>query len=128
MNIPEGLTYTRSHEWLRFADRRVYVGITDHAQDSLGDIVYVDLPETNVEVSLGDEIATIESVKAAEPIFAPLSGTIVEVNNDLVETPEKINEDPYATHIFVMEFSDENEKKTLLDHLGYAKAIEENGD
>ena len=128
MNIPESLKYTKSHEWLRFEGEKVYVGITDFAQDSLGDIVYIELPETGSQFSVDDEITTIESVKAAEPIFAPLSGKIVEVNEELNDSPEKINEDPYGTYIFVLEPTDSSERDALLDADAYQTVVEEEGD
>jgi len=128
MNIPKDLSYTKSHEWLRFEGKKVYVGITDYAQDSLGDIVYIELPETGSEFSVDDEITTIESVKAAEPIFAPLSGKIVEVNEELNDSPEKINEDPYGAYIFVLEPSDSSEREQLLDAGSYQTVVEEESD
>ena len=125
MAIPDGLKYTKSHEWIRIDGDRAYVGITDFAQDSLGDIVYLELPETNREVSIDEELTTIESVKAAEPIFAPISGTIAEVNESLNDNPEKINEEPYSAHIFVIKISDPSQLEGLLDAAEYESFVED---
>ena len=95
--IPEELKYTKEHEWVREKDDgNVEVGITDHAQMALGDLVYVELPEVDSEVSSGDAFAVVESVKAASDVYLPLSGTIVEVNDALVDGPELVNSDPYG--------------------------------
>ena len=125
MNIPEDLQYTKEHEWIRVEGSRATVGITDYAQDTLGDIVYIELPEVGSEVSAQEEVTTIESVKAAEPIYAPLSGKIVEVNEGLNDNPEQINTKPYESSIFVLEISDLGEVASLLDPAGYAAAVEE---
>ncbi|OOR89898.1 glycine cleavage system protein H [Moraxella caviae] len=96
-NIPSDLKYVASHEWLKLEDDGIItVGITDHAQDLLGDVVFVDLPEVGAEVSADDEIAVVESVKAASDVYAPISGEIVEINEELVDSPELANEDPYG--------------------------------
>lgn len=125
MNIPEKLRYTEDHEWVRVEGGTAYIGITDHAQDSLGDIVYVELPESGVEISSGDEATNIESVKAASPIYAPVSGTISEINENLDDAPEKINEDPYGTFIFAIKMSNPKEIDMLLDAEGYAAVLED---
>ncbi|OOR84572.1 glycine cleavage system protein GcvH [Moraxella canis] len=96
-NIPSDLKYVASHEWLRLeADGTITVGITDHAQDALGDVVFVELPEVGREVTADEEIAVVESVKAASDVYAPISGEIVEINEELVDNPELANEDPYG--------------------------------
>lgn len=96
-NIPANLKYVASHEWLRReADGTITVGITDHAQDLLGDVVYVELPEVGSEVEADQEIAVVESVKAASDVYAPISGEIVEINEELVNNPEWANEEPYG--------------------------------
>ncbi len=96
-NIPADLKYVASHEWLRLeADGTITVGITDHAQDLLGDVVFVELPEVGTEVAADQEIAVVESVKAASDVYAPISGEIVEINEELVDSPELANEDPYG--------------------------------
>lgn len=96
-NIPADLKYVASHEWLRLeADGTITVGITDHAQDLLGDVVFVELPEVGTEVAADQEIAVVESVKAASDVYAPIAGEIVEINEELVDSPELANEDPYG--------------------------------
>ena len=96
-NIPSELKYVASHEWLKLeADGTITVGITDHAQDLLGDVVYVELPEVGSIVEADQEIAVVESVKAASDVYAPISGEIVEINEELVDSPELANEDPYG--------------------------------
>ncbi|WP_323842180.1 MULTISPECIES: glycine cleavage system protein GcvH [unclassified Moraxella] len=96
-NIPADLKYVASHEWLKLeADGTITVGITDHAQDLLGDVVFVELPEVDAEVEADQEIAVVESVKAASDVYAPIAGTIIEINEELVDAPELANEDPYG--------------------------------
>ena len=96
-NIPSDLNYVASHEWLKLEDDGIItVGITDHAQDLLGDVVFVELPEVGREVSADEEIAVVESVKAASDVYAPIAGEIVEINDELVDSPELANEDPYG--------------------------------
>jgi glycine cleavage system H protein len=128
VKTPEDLKYTKSHEWVRLDGTKATVGITDYAQDTLGDIVYIELPEIGRKVSIDEELTTIESVKAAEPIFAPLSGTISAVNSALNDGPEKINEDPYGTFLFEIDVTDESEISGLLDHAAYAAHVEESGE
>lgn len=95
--LPGELLYTDEHEWLRQEeDGSVTIGITDHAQSALGDLVYVELPEVGAELDAGDEMAVVESVKAASDVYAPVGGTVLEVNSDLADDPEKINSDPYG--------------------------------
>lgn len=95
--LPGELLYTDEHEWLRQEeDGTVTIGITDHAQSALGDLVYVELPEVGAELDAGDEMAVVESVKAASDVYAPVGGTVLEVNTDLADDPEKINSDPYG--------------------------------
>lgn len=95
--LPGDLLYTEEHEWLRQEeDGSVTIGITDHAQSALGDLVYVELPEVGAELDAGDEMAVVESVKAASDVYAPVGGTVLEVNSDLADDPEKINSDPYG--------------------------------
>ena len=96
MSVPEELQYTRSHEWVRTEDDTATIGITDHAQDELGDIVFVELPETGATFDAGDSFGTVESVKAVSDLYTPVGGEVVEVNEALSESPEKINEDPYG--------------------------------
>jgi glycine cleavage system H protein len=96
MNIPGDLSYTREHEWIRIKGDTATIGITDHAQEQLGDITYVELPELDAKVSQGGELATIESVKAASDVYAPVTGTVASVNDALDDAPETINTDPYG--------------------------------
>lgn len=124
MNLPENLKYNDSHEWIRVEGNIAYVGITDHAQAELGDIVFVELPETDTELQRGDEATNIESVKAAAPIYAPLTGTVVEVNTELDDTPEKINSNPYDTFIFALKVKDPKELEDLLDKDAYLNLIQ----
>lgn len=126
-NVPSDLKYVSSHEWIRLEDDgSVTVGITDHAQELLGDVVYVELPEIDSDVALDDEIAVVESVKAASDIFAPLSGTIIEVNEALEDAPETVNSSPYDDGwMFKMKPSEESEINNLLDSEAYASEIED---
>ncbi len=102
MNIPQDRRYTDQHEWVMLEDGRVRVGITDYAQDALGDVVFVDLPESDLSVSSGDMIAEVESTKSVAEVYAPLAGRIVEINTALAEAPETINTDPYGEAWFVV--------------------------
>ena len=123
MNVPEDLAYSSDHEWIRADGPRAKVGITDYAQDALGDVVYVQLPEVGAQVKAGDAIAEVESTKSVSDIFAPVSGTIVEINGDLADTPERLNEDPYGEGwIFVIETADGTTE--LLDAGAYRNLIE----
>ncbi len=128
MSAPEHLKYTSSHEWLRReADGSVSIGITQHAQEQLGDVVFVDNPQPGRRVQQGEECGVIESVKAAGDIHAPVSGEIVAANAELADAPEKVNEDPYAAWMFRIKPSDPAQIDTLLDAAGYLKAIETGG-
>ena len=125
MKTPNDLKYTRSHEWVRQeTDGTVSVGITDHAQEQLGDVVFVESPKAGRVVRQGEECAVIESVKAAADIYAPLSGEIVAVNDELADQPEKINEDAYAAWLFRIRPSDADELAGLLDAVAYEKVAE----
>ena len=96
MNVPEELQYTTSHEWVRTEDDTATIGITDHAQDELGDVVFVELPEVGATFDAGDSFGTIESVKAVSDLYTPVGGEVVEVNEALNDSPEKVNDDPYG--------------------------------
>ncbi|MFQ6013082.1 MAG: glycine cleavage system protein GcvH [Thermoplasmata archaeon] len=96
-DVPENLRYTKEHEWVRIEGRRAVVGITDHAQNELTDVVYVELPAVGSAFAVGEEFAVVESVKAASEIYAPVSGTVAEVNNELDNRPELVNESPYES-------------------------------
>ncbi|CCK76752.1 MAG: glycine cleavage system protein GcvH [Oleispira antarctica] len=121
-NIPAELKYVESHEWLRKEeDGTITVGITDFAQAALGDVVFIELPEVGAEVEADEDIAVVESVKAASDVYAPIAGTIVAVNEELVDAPEKANEDPYGdAWFFRMEPTDPNVLDTLMSAEEYA--------
>jgi glycine cleavage system H protein len=125
MDIPPELRYSSDHEWVRVEEGRVRVGITDYAQDALGDVVFVDLPEVGATVEQGSTCSEVESTKSVSEIYAPLSGTIVEVNSDLADNPQRLNEDPYGEGwIFIVEPSDAAQVEGLLDAEGYRALIE----
>lgn len=126
-NIPTDLKYATSHEWIRSEGNGVFtVGITEHAQDLLGDMVFVELPEVGDNVAQGDDCAVAESVKAASDIYAPISGEIVAVNDALNDSPELVNSAPYGDGwMFQVKASDESEVAGLLDAAGYKNAIDE---
>ena len=124
MTIPDNLKYTASHQWVRIgADGIATVGITDHAQDQLGDVVFVQQPGIGRKVKRGEDCAVVESVKAASDIPAPLSGEIVEVNPALNDAPEKVNQDPYGAWLFRIKPGDRSEQGGLLDAAAYRKAV-----
>jgi len=126
MNIPANLKYTKTHEWLRVeADGTVTVGITDHAQELLGDLVFVDLPEVGKELAAEQDAAVVESVKAASDVYAPIAGTVTEVNGDLADAPEKVNQDAYAAWLFKMKPANAGDVGGLLDAAAYAACAEE---
>lgn len=125
-NIPAELKYTRSHEWVRLeADGTVSIGITDHAQDALGDIVYLELPEVGRTVAAEEECAVVESVKAASDIYAPLAGEVVAVNDEAASQPESVNEDAYAAWLFRLRPADTGDLNALLDAAAYTQAASE---
>ena len=123
---PDDLKYHKEHIWVKMSGKKATIGITDYAQDSLGDIVYIDLPEADTDVEANSEIGEIESTKATSSIISPVSGRVVEVNEDLSESPEVINEDPYGKGwIAVIEVEDVSETDDLMDAAEYTKYIEE---
>ena len=127
-NIPGELKYLSSHEWARLESdgQTVTVGITDHAQDLLGDVVFVELPEVDAEIAAGDEAGVVESVKAASDIFSPVSGVVTEINEDLEESPELVNSDPYDDGwFFKVKISDAEELASLLDAEAYAEVCQD---
>lgn len=125
MSTPSELRYTDTHEWVRKeTDGLVSVGITHHAQDLLGDLVYVENPQVGRKVTKGEECGVVESVKAASDIYAPLSGEIVAVNEELADAPEKINESAYDAWMFRLRPADLGELEALLDSTGYSKLVE----
>lgn len=125
-NIPENLKYTKDHEWIEMTDDFTGTcGITDHAQEMLTDIVFVELPEVNNEYSQGEQIAVVESVKAVSDVYAPVSGRVTEVNPVLEDSPELLNSDPYHNGwIFKLEIKNKNELDQLMDAEQYAEHVE----
>jgi glycine cleavage system H protein len=125
VNVPEGLRYSKDHEWARLEDGRVRMGITDYAQDALGDVVYVQLPAVGTEVAAGASFSEVESTKSVSDIYAPVGGRVVEVNDELVDAPERLNEDPYGDGwLCVLEPSDPGELDGLMDAEGYRKLVD----
>jgi len=125
-NIPAELHYTQSHEWIRDdGDGSVTIGITDHAQEALGDLVFVELPEVGNTFDAGEDAAVVESVKAASDVYSPLSGEVIEANEALADAPETINEHPYEDGwIYKLRLSDPEELKGLMDADAYAEHCE----
>jgi len=126
MNVPDDLRYTSDHEWARTEDGGGWrIGITDYAQDALGDIVFVQLPEPGAKVAAGDSFAEVESTKSVSDIFAPITGTVTEINQDLADAPQRLNEDPYGEGwLCVIAADGATEPPELLDAEGYRKLIE----
>lgn len=126
-NVPTELKYAASHEWVRNDGNGIFtVGITEHAQELLGDMVFVELPEEDDTFAVGDDIAVTESVKAASDIYAPISGKVVEINEDLEDSPEMVNNDPYGDGwLFKIKADDENELNNLLNAEAYSASIED---
>jgi glycine cleavage system H protein len=126
MNVPEDLRYSKDHEWARLEGDRVRVGITDYAQDALGDVVFIELPEIGSTVKLDESFSEVESTKSVSDVYAPLAGTIVEINTDLADAPERINEDPYGDGwICLIEPEDAAAYESLLDAAAYRDLTEE---
>ena len=123
--ILEELRYADSHEWVKLEGEIALVGITDYAQHALGNIVYVDMPEVGDEVTAGEEFGAVESVKAASDLISPISGEVVEINEELEDEPELVNKDPYANWIMKVKVSDPSEIDNLMDAAAYAKVIAE---
>ena len=123
--VIEGLYYSESHEYVRVEGEYGYIGITDYAQHALGNVVYVDMPEVDDEVTAGEEFGAVESVKAASDLFSPVSGTVVEVNEALEDAPELINQDAFENWIIKVQLTDATELDNLMDAAAY-KALTEN--
>jgi glycine cleavage system H protein len=123
LSIPDDLQYTKSHEWVRMEEDTATIGITDHAQDELGDVVFVELPEVGATIGAGDSFGTVESVKAVSDLYTPLGGEVVEVNSSLEDAPEKINDDPYGEGWIVKLRT--SEEADLLSPEEYEKVVEE---
>lgn len=124
-NIPDQLRYAASHEWIKVEGAVGTVGITDHAQQELSDVVYVDLPKVGAQIAAGATVAVIESVKAASDIYSPVTGEIVEVNAALTAKPETVNQDPYNAWLFRIKLSNTDELKALKDAAGYKAQVGE---
>lgn len=117
--VVEGLYYSESHEYVRIEGEYGYIGITDYAQNALGNVVYVDMPEVDDEVEAGEEFGAVESVKAASDLNSPVSGTVIEVNDSLEDKPELVNEDAFGNWIIKVELSDKSELDNLMDAAAY---------
>lgn len=129
MSFPEDLRYTREHEWARLKGDRVVIGITQFAQDQLGDIVYVELPGVGDPVKKGESFGVVESTKAVSELFSPVTGKVVEVNDPLSDAPETINEDPYEEGWLIqVELADPKEYEGLMDAAAYQAFVEEQGE
>jgi glycine cleavage system H protein len=124
-NVPANLKYTESHEWVRAeADGTVTVGITDHAQEALGDLVFIELPEVGKSYAAGQETCVVESVKAAADVYAPIAGEVTEVNQSAVDAPESVNQDAYAAWLFKLKPANAADVDALLDAAAYAKVAD----
>jgi len=129
MNCPEDLKYTKEHEWVRVESGSVIVGITDYAQENLGEVVYVELPEEGSKVFRSEAFGVVESTKAVSDLYAPVSGVVAEINDTLLDSPELINEDPYEDGWMIrIELADPKELNELLDANAYASFVEEEAD
>ena len=125
MNIPENLRYTVDHEWVFIDDGKAKVGITDYAQDALGDVVFVDIPELGKKVTVGETVTEVESTKSVSDIYAPLEGEIVEINQELDDSPELLNGDPYGEGwIFILQLSETASTESLLSPNEYRELVE----
>ncbi len=125
MNVPEGLRYSSDHEWVQVDGDSARIGITDYAQDALGDVVYIDLPSTGTSVDAGSTFGEVESTKSVSDLFAPVSGEVVAVNDELADAPERLNTDPYGDGwICTIKMSDAMQLDGLLDAAGYTALID----
>jgi glycine cleavage system H protein len=123
--VLEGLYYTKEHEWVRVEGDKAYIGISDHAQHALGSIVYVELPEIGDELSAEDNLGVVESVKAASDIFMPVSGEVIEINEEVVDNPELLNKNSYDNHLIVVTLKDKSELDDLLGKEDYESFLAE---
>ena len=125
MNVPDELRYTADHEWARLEGGQIRIGITDYAQDALGDVVFVQLPEPGAKVGAGDSFAEVESTKSVSDVYSPVAGTVAEINTELADAPQRLNEDPYGEGwLCIITPEDEEAFSSLLDAEGYRKLIE----
>lgn len=124
MKLLENLKYAKSHEWVRVEGNKAYIGISDYAQEHLGEVVFVELPEVDAEFSAGDQFVVLESVKAVSDVYAPVSGKVVEINEELLDNPGLVNESPYESFLVVIEMSDASEVEELLSASDYEAICE----
>lgn len=124
MKLLKELKYAESHEWIKVEGNKAYIGISDYAQDHLGEVVYVELPEVGINVEAGDQFIVLESVKAASDVYAPLSGIVVEINEELVDNPGLINESPYESWLVAIDMAQPTEINNLLSSEDYEKICE----
>jgi glycine cleavage system H protein len=125
MNVPEDLRYSKDHEWTRREGEQVRIGVTDYAQDALGDVVFVQVPEVGTAVALGESFSEVESTKSVSDIYAPVTGTIVEVNAELADAPQRLNEDPYGEGwLCVLSLDDPAQLDQLMDAAAYRALID----
>ncbi|MGA8489800.1 MAG: glycine cleavage system protein GcvH [Terriglobales bacterium] len=127
MSYPADYKYTKEHEWIKSDGKSATIGITNHAQESLGDIVFVELPKPGSEIAAGKTFGSVESVKAVSDLYAPASGTVTEVNGELATSPEKINKDAHASWMIKLTLKDPNELSGLLSAVDYEKFVAEEG-
>ena len=126
MDVPDDLRYTSDHEWVRVEGDAIRIGITDYAQDALGDVVFIQPPEVGSAVGAGDSFSEVESTKSVSDVYVPLAGTVVEVNESLVDSPQRLNEDPYGEGwICLIRLEDPDSVSSLLDAAAYRKLIED---
>ena len=125
-DFPEDLKYAKTHEWAKLEDNNIVrVGITDFAQEELGDLVYIELPEVGRQLKSAEQCAVVESVKTASDLFSPVSGEVTAINDSLADEPEKVNEDAYVAWLFCIKANDPSELNLLMDAVSYSKIIEE---
>ena len=124
MDTPDHLLYTKDHEWAKFKDNEVVIGITDYAQSQLGDVIFIEFPEVGVELTMGDAFGEVEAVKAVSELYAPISGTIKAVNEELEDSPDIVNSDPYGDGWLIKVIpSNPGEKDELMDSLSYEEHV-----
>ena len=125
MEVLEGLYYSKDHEWVKVEGDKAYIGITDYAQHSLGNIVYIELPEVGAELNAGDVLGVVESVKAASDVYTPVDGKVLEVSNAIVDDPSLVNNDPYGSWMILVELKDRSQLENLMTAEEYKKFLDE---
>ncbi|HHW56323.1 MAG TPA: glycine cleavage system protein GcvH [Clostridia bacterium] len=123
MEVLEGLYYSKDHVWLKIEGDKAYIGITDYAQDSVGDIEYIELPEVGTEFNAGDVLGVLESAKAASDVYIPVDGKVVEVNNNIVDDPSLVNNDPYSSWLVLVELKNKSQVENLMTAEEYKKLL-----